>query len=540
MGSADSKPVPPSPIKSGLRSAIKRSVIRETKKPQPTKSVSSISSSGQDEETLHERRGADGCQKGAALNKSARDSQQVAAPVEIKMEPEALRRSKRQRAIKSADELSRWDDHVYSVLDLEYSGTAKEKSSESAPSKPDYVRCGLCQEGFTNQESMWQHINATHAIHVPSETKSGELEKRFRCDVCDKSYKDFYQLKHHRKSHSGEVTNLCPHCGKSFILPSTLNRHILNKHVTPFRCEHCMNVFQSKQTLDKHMVDRHGENTWMCELCGKLCVTEALLKKHVARQHKDGRTLQCDHCQVSFKTFLALKRHQESHLGLKLHKCMECDRRFSTATSLKYHQKLHSGERRYKCNMCNTQFDHLSQVKVHARIHTGEKPFVCTECGQAFRIMNSLKRHMQGHSGERIHVCFVCEKKFFSKSSCSKHVRKLHPEAKAFACLACNERFSSKSELNEHSTVHMDLPLLERGKRESLQGQGQEVVATEQGQRSLEENNWETTVLIEQPLDMNSQDVTIDSADNNRDAILVAVQSIESKIEISDVEVILD
>ena len=326
---------------------------------------------------------------------------------------------------------------------------------KSSPQKREY-RCGICLSEFPKQDAMWKHINATHVIHVPSEINAGETEKRFKCDVCEKTYKEFYKMKHHKKSHSGEPANLCPHCGKSFVLPTTLNRHILTIHKTPFRCEHCLNMFQNKRTLDKHLADRHGENTWKCEYCGKLCVTEFTLKKHVLHTHKDGRKLVCEHCDKSFSALHEYKQHRVSHFGLKPFKCDECGKRFSTASTLKYHRNIHTGKRRYSCNLCDTQFDHLSHFKVHARIHTGEKPYICNVCGLAFRVMNSLKGHMKGHSEERPFKCFVCQKQFKTKTTCYNHLIKQHPDSKAFECLVCKERFNTKAELDEHSSLHIE------------------------------------------------------------------------------------
>lgn len=79
--------------------------------------------------------------------------------------------------------------------------------------------------------------------------------------------------------------------------------------------------------------------------------------------------------------------------------CPTCQRTFLNKQNLRRHMQTHSGLKPHQCSYCNLSFLRLSHLQRHHRTHTGERPFMCTECPKSFSRSDKLRYHiMQQHA----------------------------------------------------------------------------------------------------------------------------------------------
>ncbi|XP_051278755.1 uncharacterized protein LOC127376153 [Dicentrarchus labrax] len=228
----------------------------------------------------------------------------------------------------------------------------------------------------TKPESDREEPNGDH--HLPhnahrDKTQDGErgsqASKHFQCRFCTEEFHDFFKLKLHVRTHSGEKCFKCDTCGKGFT---------------------------QKARMKKHMMTHTGVKPFKCKVCGKQF-----------------------NCQSNCVT------HTRTHTGEKPHACVTCGKSFSRGTDLKRHNRTHTGEKPYSCVHCGKEFSYHSSLTDHVRVHTGEKPYNCIWCGKGFAVSTTLKIHTRVHTGEKPYKCDICGKNFAQNTGLRLH-RKIH------------------------------------------------------------------------------------------------------------------
>lgn len=112
-------------------------------------------------------------------------------------------------------------------------------------------------------------------------------ERPHMCDECNKSFKDRFLLKRHKRIHEKERPFSCAHCNKVFLSKSELRRHLtvhsgaldiiytffyadeaprirefslFFSDEKPFSCEYCQTPFRRKDNLNRHIRHHHTED----------------------------------------------------------------------------------------------------------------------------------------------------------------------------------------------------------------------------------------------------------------------------------------
>ena len=93
--------------------------------------------------------------------------------------------------------------------------------------------------------------------------------------------------------HTKNKSEKCDKCGKIFVDPSALRKHIIRFHknevnIKEYQCKQCLKRFSEENYLSIHL-KTHGKknkkkNMVKCDKCNlKLCKTS--LKRHIRRKH---------------------------------------------------------------------------------------------------------------------------------------------------------------------------------------------------------------------------------------------------------------
>nr|CAD7459319.1 unnamed protein product [Timema tahoe] len=101
-------------------------------------------------------------------------------------------------------------------------------------------RCNICNKDFKEKRSLNKHLLNKESISVTyvirASRRSYDLnrhllihsaQRKYKCDVCDKSFKTKNNLKSHLLIHSKQRKYKCDVCNKSFKGTYDLNRHLL-------------------------------------------------------------------------------------------------------------------------------------------------------------------------------------------------------------------------------------------------------------------------------------------------------------------------
>jgi len=75
-----------------------------------------------------------------------------------------------------------------------------------------------------------------------------------KCDICQKEFLKFYQLKSHLKTHTSEKPYKCEYCTRAFCRKHDLRRHIrIHTGDTPYICSNCFKGFARSDACTRHV-----------------------------------------------------------------------------------------------------------------------------------------------------------------------------------------------------------------------------------------------------------------------------------------------
>ncbi|CDQ59518.1 unnamed protein product [Oncorhynchus mykiss] len=248
-------------------------------------------------------------------------------------------------------------------------GLNTEPSPRDTESNIEHMRAALPEGTDNGRDSHERHKNS----NITNGTGSTE-NKRFKCDVCEKTFSKKELLRVHKLIHTKPFK--CDICEKTFSRKGLLEGHKLI-HTRPFTCDVCDKTFSLNRMLLRHKLIHTGERPFACGQCGKTFRMSKQLERHMLH-------------------------HKENNFS-----CKVCGNTFSTKTDLTQHRLVHAVERPFKCLTCGKGFTKRTILMGHERIHTGEKPYNCAECGKSYRQSYDLRIHMRRHTGADIrpHLC---------------------------------------------------------------------------------------------------------------------------------------
>ncbi|XP_055525753.1 zinc finger protein 431-like [Wyeomyia smithii] len=259
--------------------------------------------------------------------------------------------------------------------------------------KTSQSKCNICGKTFTTKRSLERHM----LLHTNAKPYScDQCEENFRrlldyrhhkslvhdgvnphvCSECNEEFKNYRLLYvHKQKVHQKNVPKslrekqceTCKLCRLRFAKGSELMEHIRSVHSEEeypvLQCPHCPKTFMLPTRLSVHKLIHSGR--YACKECGAGHVDKKKLQYHMDLKHSDGR----------------------------LYTCSDCPTTFTSLHQLTLHTVLHTKGKQFQCEYCEKAFLRRFQLVIHTRIHTGEKPFECVGCLKRFGDDRTFCKH---------------------------------------------------------------------------------------------------------------------------------------------------
>ena len=323
------------------------------------------------------------------------------------------------------------------------------------------LKCGQCQERFSNTGAFREHFKVPHKIF---------------CSLCELKFPTQNKLnehisKDHQKSTKAEKL-ICKLCNKKFDSKDTteFEEHQNMKH--KYKCDNCDMMFVKSGRLRDHIDETHGhsksiDNKFTCKLCRTICnkkndmkLSKEAYKMHCSLPHK----FPCRNCDLRFASKSRLDIHiQASHTEISANECPICGSRFSDPHKLRDHK---NEPHMFNCKevKCKKRFVTESSLEKHlqrkhkefaqATFENGQVLFRCKMCSSSFKSNLALQSHQYiKHSFK----CHLCDNSYIEKDDLTRHLLKIHrvekiPQA-GFRCKLCKLETKKMIEIRKHLSL---------------------------------------------------------------------------------------
>ena len=166
--------------------------------------------------------------------------------------------------------------------------------------------------------------------------KKADSKRKYKCSVCGVSKASMQLVNdHHLKEHKLQI---CPVCGHTFALASSLIRHAYDHEDKRYKCEACNYASHFESELKAHKIIHQKNPAFQCMFknCGKWFMHKWELTVHIKKH--DGKVFKCDMCDFSSNLEKQLKEHQRKHSDDCAYQCKMCNKGFHYQSGLKRHQ----------------------------------------------------------------------------------------------------------------------------------------------------------------------------------------------------------
>ncbi|CAK1541052.1 unnamed protein product [Leptosia nina] len=110
--------------------------------------------------------------------------------------------------------------------------------------------CDICKKYLCNDVQARKHYESEHP--------GAEYLKRYMCDICGHTTKQYANLMVHMRTHTREKPYACQYCDRRFSMVSNRDRHIVvHTGEKRFECQHCGRRFTQSSAVKLHIQTVH-------------------------------------------------------------------------------------------------------------------------------------------------------------------------------------------------------------------------------------------------------------------------------------------
>uniref|UniRef100_A0A182YGW0 Protein hunchback n=1 Tax=Anopheles stephensi TaxID=30069 RepID=A0A182YGW0_ANOST len=339
-------------------------------------------------------------------------------------------------------------------------GTQKTQSSLANGSNLERpYKCHICERSYRNQKNLKSHLKVHEGIRA------------YQCEICGKNFSGSSYLVIHRRRHTGERPFKCVTCGKAFVDSRALAVHARLHSGERLKCEKCEKTFSSVSALTVHNRLHTGIHPYKCELCGKTFPQYNNLKHHMKKHEQPNAAENRSPVSTPPTCGPAMSNGVSTTSGSglasgRLGPTLPADANPNGAAHM-VASSTTGPPFEYKCHICSKLAEsRLSTLPQHGAADLGQCPpfgddstangndrYKCTVCSKVFRSSEYLVRHRRTHSGERPYQCEICGKNFSTMSYLVIH-RRRHTSERPYKCTSCEKAFVDSRALQEHARLH--------------------------------------------------------------------------------------
>lgn len=339
------------------------------------------------------------------------------------------------------------------------------------------IRCKICEKGFTANGHLKRHIHKYHPQQTLEDDIQMIVEQEQNIEN-EMPIVNFVSNQDTVEAATIEVASLDQDISSQIVFePVQLTKTEETDGIQEilYRCDLCEKQFKDLSMLERHLRLHLEGKLFNCTVCHKVFNYKGLLKRHMV-VHTKLKPYECHQCHKKFTQSNDLKIHLRLHTGVKPFKCEYCDLCFNQKQQLKNHRRKHTGERPFACDKCEKKFSRRDHLKAHVKTHNNDH-LRCQICGFTSRNIASLKKHTLKHQNvEKLYqtddkdnvsmsehpmFCRFCTKKFKDTRRLHKH-EESHEKSGNFNCSICGQTYYRFETFEKHCKLH------ENGERETI------------------------------------------------------------------------
>ncbi|KAG8187886.1 hypothetical protein JTE90_002430 [Oedothorax gibbosus] len=253
-----------------------------------------------------------------------------------------------------------------------------------------------CTASFSRPDRLRNHLR----------THTGERPFICRYPECAKSFGSSQHLRRHEITHESSFNCTIEGCSEVFKRKDALKKHLDNIHYKKqpklYKCTECDKQFNKHSWLQSHMYKHTGTFPYICQTegCGKGFLLPSKLKRHM--KIHEGHVCKIPGCEATFLKWSLYMAHLKG-FHPKVHMCNICDRKFTHPPNLKAHLEMHKESRKvFACEVsdCPRFYFAEKNLKWHVKTYHEARPYACDKehCHRAFKTKDALDQHTLRHT----------------------------------------------------------------------------------------------------------------------------------------------